>query len=235
MTCSDFLSTKSTVSTDRKQIQRDYARGGRSLGELGERGGAQAHLFRTLRSRGYHVVASPTRNLNQGYSTAPAQMLSETKPSSVSVIAGLIVDFLVVRMTFYGQSVVIERSGRPVNPTSELVFSQSVVDFQIEKSPSRSYPTDNGAEALRSLAIVYQVLVRRNVVHGLLLDPQYTGRSEDFGTRPLRLSDWRSNCTKAKASAARCMMLLADSGNSPSRSRRDASLTVSSPGICEEE
>jgi hypothetical protein len=88
-------------------------------------------------------------------------MLSETEPSLVSVVAGLIVDTMMVRTIFCGQIVIIERFGRPVNPTSELEFSQLVADFRIEKSSPPSYPTDNGAEALRSLAIVYQVLVRR--------------------------------------------------------------------------
>jgi hypothetical protein len=116
-------------------------------------GGAQSHLFRTLRSRGYGTW-------DQGYSPDPTQTLSETEPSSVSVIAGLIVDTMMIRTIFRGQTVVMERFETPTHPTSGLVFSQLVADFEIEKSSPRSYTTDNGAEALRSLAIVYQVVVR---------------------------------------------------------------------------
>jgi hypothetical protein len=163
MNSPDFLSTKSgTVSTDRKQIRGDYARKGwRTLGELGEgaeRNPTSSGLFDREGIMSSHLILGAW---DQGYSAAPTQMLSETEPSLASLVTGHIVDTLVVRMIYDGQTVVIERFGRRVNPTSELEFSQLVADFQIEKSSPRSYPTDNGAKALRdSEAIVYQVVVR---------------------------------------------------------------------------
>jgi hypothetical protein len=74
----------------------------------------------------------------------------------------------------------MERFETPVNPTSGLEFSQLLVEFQLEKSSPRSYLTDNGAEALRSLAIVYQIVVRRNGMQALPLNPHYRYRRGHF-------------------------------------------------------
>lgn len=91
------------------------------------------------------------------------------------MVAGLTVDTFMVRGSFVGR-LLSSRDSRRLTPTSELESSHLVADVQMGESSPRSYSTDNGAEALWSLAIVlvYQVLVRRSVMQGLPLDPHYT-------------------------------------------------------------
>jgi hypothetical protein len=107
---------------------------------------------------------------DQRYSTAPTRMLCGTE----SVRGGG-----PHRRHLHGQDDLLlanclsRRDSRRLTPTSELESSHLVADVQMGESSPRSYSTDNGAEALRSLAIVYQVAARRCAMQGLPLNTLY--------------------------------------------------------------